>query len=101
MTVCCCVPCRVVTCHGPPVGKELSPPDSNLLVQQGGTLVFKGTDVVWRWNDSGILKYTDISKLLAAAEAAVVQPTQQQAATAAVSAAAAAGVASGSRPTTM
>jgi hypothetical protein len=38
-----------------------------LLVQQGGTLLFKGTQTLWRHNDSGILKYTDVDALLAAA----------------------------------
>lgn len=52
-------------------GGELSPPDPNLLVQQGGTLLFKGTQTQWRHDDSGILKYTDIDALLAAAEEAV------------------------------
>jgi hypothetical protein len=62
-------------------GGELSPTDPNLLVQQGGTLLFKGTETVWRHNDSGILKYTDVDALLAAAEEAVAvtqQPSQQQ-----------------------
>jgi hypothetical protein len=42
-----------------------------LLVQQGGTLLFKGTQTLWRHNDSGILKYTDIDALLAAADEAL------------------------------
>lgn len=56
---------------------ELSPPDTKLLVQQGGTLVFKGTDVIFRHNDSGILKYTDIDALMAAIDASRGSSTQQ------------------------
>lgn len=41
-----------------PAGKDLSPPNEELLVQQGGTLAFDGTDIIFRHDDSGILKYT-------------------------------------------
>lgn len=43
---------------------ELSPPNENLLTQQGGTVVFRGSETVFRHDDSGILKYTDVDKLL-------------------------------------
>ena len=52
-----------------PAGGELSPPDTNLLVQQGGTLVFHDRNVVFQHADSGILKYTDVDALLAAVAA--------------------------------
>ena len=39
-------------------GSELSPPNTELLVQQGGTVVFSSTDTIFRHDDSGILKYT-------------------------------------------
>jgi pyridoxal biosynthesis lyase PdxS len=60
-------------------GGELSPADTNLLVQQGGSLVFKGTDVIFRHNDSGILKYTDVDAMMAAIDASrgsSMQPAQ-------------------------
>lgn len=60
--------CRVAWIYA---GGELSPADPNLLVQQGGTLLLRGNQTLWRHNDSGILKYTDIYALLAAAEEAV------------------------------
>jgi len=43
---------------------ELSPPNQALLTQQGGTLAFDGTEVIFRHDDSGILKYTDVDALL-------------------------------------
>ena len=42
----------------PHAGAELSPPNTALLTQQGGTVVFDGTDTIFRHDDSGILKYT-------------------------------------------
>ncbi|CAK0785934.1 hypothetical protein CVIRNUC_009147 [Coccomyxa viridis] len=48
---------------------QLCPPDEALLTQQGGSLVFRGQDVVFRHDDSGILKYTDVDALVAAATA--------------------------------
>ncbi|KAK9812732.1 hypothetical protein WJX72_002816 [[Myrmecia] bisecta] len=42
---------------------ELSPPKQELLTQQGGTLVFNGAQTVFRHDDSGILKYTDVYAL--------------------------------------
>ena len=58
---------------------ELCPPNEQMLVQQGGTLVFEGADVVFRHRDSGILKYTDVDKLsqavLAPAAAAEARPS--------------------------
>jgi hypothetical protein len=55
-------------------GGELSPADTQLLVQQGGTLVCKGQQVVYRHNDSGILKYADIDQVVAAATPATALP---------------------------
>ncbi|CAD7696283.1 unnamed protein product [Ostreobium quekettii] len=49
-----------------PKWEKLCPPDNNLLVQQGGTLVFKGDEVVFKHEDSGILKTADVEELLAA-----------------------------------
>jgi hypothetical protein len=40
-------------------------------------VVLKGTKTVWRHNDSGILKYTDIDALLEAAEQAASGSTVQ------------------------
>jgi hypothetical protein len=48
-----------------------------LLVQQGGTVVFKGTAVIFRHNDSGILKYTDVDALMAALDASRGSSMQQ------------------------
>ena len=50
-------------------GGQLCPPDEALLTQQGGSLVFRGRDVVFRHDDSGILEYTDVDALVAAASA--------------------------------
>lgn len=44
----------------------LSPPNTSLLTQQGGTLLLQDEQTVFRQNDAGILKYTDISSLTAA-----------------------------------
>ncbi|GAQ86414.1 hypothetical protein KFL_002870180 [Klebsormidium nitens] len=46
---------------------EMSPPETRLLTQQGGSIVFDGEDVVFKHVDSGILKYTDVDALVAAA----------------------------------
>ena len=48
---------------------ELCPPQTNLLTQQGGCLVFRGEEVVFKHVDSGILKYTDVDRLLEAVKA--------------------------------
>ena len=50
-------------------GGQLCPPNEALLTQQGGSLVFRGQDVVFRHDDSGILRYTDVDALIAAATA--------------------------------
>lgn len=48
-------------------GNELSPADTQLLTQQGGTLVFEGTKVVFKHVDTGILgQLKDMDALLAA-----------------------------------
>lgn len=39
--------------HTPPTGQELCPPDTGLLTQQGGCLVFSGSSVVFKHVDSG------------------------------------------------
>ncbi len=50
--------------HSRFAGAELSPPNQDLLVQQGGTIAFDGTDTIFRHDDAGILKYTDMDLLL-------------------------------------
>ncbi|CAL5228424.1 g11558 [Coccomyxa viridis] len=45
---------------------QLCPKNEELLTQQGGCLVFRGEDVIFRHDDSGILKYTDVDALIAA-----------------------------------
>eukprot|EP00879_Flechtneria_rotunda_P025975 GHRR01027642.1.p1 GENE.GHRR01027642.1~~GHRR01027642.1.p1 ORF type:complete len:151 (+),score=48.13 GHRR01027642.1:67-453(+) len=52
-----------------PKWSQLSPPDANLLTQQGGALVFEGQQVLFKHMDSGILKHTDVDALVAALEA--------------------------------
>lgn len=47
-------------------GGQLCPEKEELLTQQGGCLVFRGEDVIFRHDDSGILKYTDVDALIAA-----------------------------------
>ena len=60
---------RTDPCPSPPLtpGGELCPPDTSLLTQQGGTLVFSGSSVVFKHVDSGILRYTDPEAILQAA----------------------------------
>ncbi|CAM9867138.1 unnamed protein product, partial [Heterosigma akashiwo] len=41
----------------------LSPINKELITQQGGTLIFKGKKVVYRYNDLGILRYTPIEQV--------------------------------------
>ena len=53
---------QAIGCHC--AGGELCPEQTALLTQQGGCLVFKGKEVVFRHDDSGILKYTDCEALL-------------------------------------
>lgn len=48
-------------------GGQLCPPNEELLTQQGGCLLYRGKNVIFRHNDSGILKYTDVDALMAAA----------------------------------
>ncbi|KAG2423523.1 hypothetical protein HXX76_015271 [Chlamydomonas incerta] len=50
-----------------PKWQELCPPDTSLLTQQGGCLVFSGTSVVFKHVDSGILRYTEPDSILQAA----------------------------------
>lgn len=49
-----------------PKWSELCPPKEALLTQQGGTVGFDGTTPVFRHDDTGILKYTDVDDLLRA-----------------------------------
>ncbi|KAL3160882.1 hypothetical protein ABBQ38_009275 [Trebouxia sp. C0009 RCD-2024] len=44
----------------------LSPSNSALLTQQGGTLLFKDEETLFRQDDSGILRYTSLTDLTAA-----------------------------------
>lgn len=50
-------------------GGQLCPPSEELLTQQGGSLVFRGQEVIFRHADSGILKYTNMDAFVAAATA--------------------------------
>lgn len=68
-----------------PKWSELSPPDTQLLTQQGGTIMFEGTNVIFKHVDSGILRYTDVDAVVQAALAAdysaaptALQQTPQQ-----------------------
>jgi hypothetical protein len=47
-------------------GGDLSPPREELLTQQGGTVAFRGGELVFKHADSGILKYMDVDEMLAA-----------------------------------
>ena len=58
--------------------QALSPPDKELITQQGGTLIFDGRDLVWRFDDKGILVYTDIQDVLRVIGAQQQQQQQQQ-----------------------
>ena len=48
-----------------PNWEKLSPPNKQLITQQGGTLVFEGRKLVKTYKDKGILTYTDVNDLLA------------------------------------
>lgn len=60
------LPPSIARCRTWP-GSDLSPPNSELLTQQGGTLVLSGQDLLYKHVDSGILKYTDVDEVLQAA----------------------------------
>lgn len=47
-------------------GGELCPANTELLTQQGGCLVLQGQRVIYRHDDSGILKYVDCDAVLEA-----------------------------------
>jgi hypothetical protein len=49
-----------------PAGSELAPSNEKLLTLQGGCIVFEGQNTLFRHADSGILKYADVSQVLAA-----------------------------------
>lgn len=55
-------------------GSELAPEDERLLTQQGGCFVFEGTNVLFKHDDSGILKYADVDAVAAAALGAAATP---------------------------
>lgn len=44
--------------------KELSPENDKLLTQLGGTLAFRGSELVYRFDDRGILVYADVDELI-------------------------------------
>ncbi|KAG5189392.1 AhpC/TSA antioxidant enzyme-domain-containing protein [Tribonema minus] len=43
---------------------DLSPPNKELITWQGGTLIFDGKEVVYQYNDRGILTYTPVDEVL-------------------------------------
>lgn len=47
-----------------PAWDRLKPADENLITQQGGCLVFEGRKLVRKYEDKGILTYTDMDDLL-------------------------------------
>lgn len=47
-----------------PKWSDLSPAKTELLTQQGGTLILSGTTVLYKHVDAGILKYTDVNEVL-------------------------------------
>ncbi|MEW5305746.1 MAG: hypothetical protein WDW36_008265 [Sanguina aurantia] len=49
---------------------SLSPAKESLLTQQGGTIAFQDANLLFRHDDSGILKYTDVNELLRVLEQA-------------------------------
>jgi len=49
--------------------EQLIPDNKDLIVQQGGTLVFDGEDCTYRYDDKGILVYAPLEEVLAAATA--------------------------------
>jgi hypothetical protein len=55
-------------------GSELAPARQELLTQQGGAIVFQGKTVLFRHNDSGILKTADIDKLTSILEERLLGP---------------------------
>eukprot|EP00607_Mallomonas_marina_P010845 CAMPEP_0182422646 /NCGR_PEP_ID=MMETSP1167-20130531/8380_1 /TAXON_ID=2988 /ORGANISM="Mallomonas Sp, Strain CCMP3275" /LENGTH=289 /DNA_ID=CAMNT_0024600861 /DNA_START=196 /DNA_END=1061 /DNA_ORIENTATION=+ len=44
--------------------KELAPKDTELVIQQGGSVVFKGKSSLYRYDDKGILTYTPVDEAL-------------------------------------
>ena len=55
-------------------GSQLAPREERLLTQQGGALVLRGKQTVYRHDDSGILKYASVKELLAAAQKPAALP---------------------------
>ncbi|MEW5308289.1 MAG: hypothetical protein WDW38_000259 [Sanguina aurantia] len=53
-----------------PKWSSLSPAKESLLTQQGGTIAFQDANLLFRHDDSGILKYTDVNELLRVLEQA-------------------------------
>ena len=67
---CACAPSSPSPPPRPPLhppGKNLAPPDDELLTRLGGALVLRGRETAARHADSGILKYADWDALVAAA----------------------------------
>lgn len=48
-------------------GDDLCPPKTDLITQQGGTLLFEGEDLIYKHRDSGILITPDVDELMKAA----------------------------------
>jgi hypothetical protein len=65
----------------PGAGGELRPSKVDLLTQLGGTVAFRGTELVHTYADSGVLKYTDVDALLAAVLDPVQRPQASSSAT--------------------
>lgn len=51
-------------------GDALCPPKTDLITQQGGTLLFEGDNVIFQHRDSGILVTPDVDELMRAASQA-------------------------------
>lgn len=54
--------------------EALIPDNQDLVVQQGGTLVFDDEKTAYRYDDKGILVYAPIEEVLAAAAAGSAVP---------------------------
>ena len=71
----CCVGCCQLCTqssmlnHLDAAGAELSPPNAELLTQQGGTLIFRGEQVLYSYKDRGILTYTPLNEVMQALQA--------------------------------
>jgi hypothetical protein len=52
-----------------PAGNALAPQNSQQLVQQGGSLLLHGNEILYAHKDSGVLMITDVEALLAVIQA--------------------------------